>query len=159
MPGAIATPGDVRQWLDEALRSQREGRALAFAVVLGPEKRAIGSTRLFDYRPLDRGVEIGYTWYARPYWATAVNPSSKLLLMQHAFERLRCVRVQLKTDARNLRSRGAIARLGAQEEGTLRRHMAVSDGSYIRDSTYFSVIVDEWPSVRSGLEARIAAAT
>lgn len=146
---------ELRAWLDAAVADRAvAGLSLPFAVLERSSGRAVGSTRLMDYRPRDGGVEIGGTWYARSVWATRVNPECKLLLLRHAFEQLRCIRVQFKTDARNLRSRAAIIRLGATEEGTLRKHMVVR-GSVVRDSVYFSVLDDEWPSVEAGLLARL----
>lgn len=154
MSTRVSSAEDLRAWLEAALAQQATGLALPFAVVDRTTGEAIGSTRLFDYRPADRGVEIGHTWYARSVQGTVVNPEAKLLLMRHAFEVLGCVRVQLKTDERNLRSRRAIAALGAREEGTLRNHMSVQ-GDFIRNTVYFSALDDEWPDVRDRLEARI----
>ncbi len=154
----VASPADFDTWLDAAFASQADGLALAFAVVDRGTGTAVGSTRLFDYRPTDRGVEIGHTWYAPWAQATAVNPECKLLLMRHAFAQLRCLRVQLKTDERNLRSRAAIAKLGAKQEGILRKHMVLHGGTYVRNTVYFSVLDDEWPAVERGLLARLAIA-
>ncbi|MBI3969178.1 MAG: GNAT family N-acetyltransferase [Chloroflexi bacterium] len=154
MPARVSSRSDLERVIDAALEAQRTGLVLPFAVVdLGAE-RAIGSTRYLDYRPPDRGIEIGWTWYARPAWGTMVNAESKYLLFRHAFETLGCLRVQLKTDERNLRSRAAIARLGAKEEGTLRKHMLVH-GTTMRNSVYFSVLDDEWPAVKTGLLERL----
>ena len=105
-------------------------------------------------RPRPTRLEIGATAYARSVWATKVNPDAKLVLLRHAFETLRVGRVQLKTDVRNVRSQRAIARLGAHYEGTLRRHQRRDDGT-IRDSVLFSIVVEEWPSVRDALIARL----
>jgi RimJ/RimL family protein N-acetyltransferase len=154
MTARVTAAADLEAWLESALQQQASGLALPFAVVDRASTYAIGSTRLFDYRPADRGVEIGHTWYARPSWATRINPESKLLLLAHAFETLGLVRVQLKTDALNVRSRNAIARLGAREEGTLRKHTLVPGPRY-RDTVYFSVLDDEWPAVKRNLLARL----
>jgi N-acetyltransferase len=116
----------------------------------------IGSTRLLDVRPADRQVEIGATFLARAFWRTPANTESKYLFLRHCFEGLGCVRVALKTDARNVRSQGAIARLGAVREGVLRRHMRVRE--YQRDTVYFSILDDEWPAVKARLEGWLAAA-
>ena len=147
--------------LDETLALVREAReamarnqSIVFAQVWNETGRAIGSTRLLDVRPTDRQVEIGATFLARSHWRTAANTESKLLFLTHCFERLGCVRVALKTDGRNVRSQEAIARLGAVREGTLRRHMLVR--GYQRDTVYFSILDDEWPTVKARLEARLA---
>ena len=114
----------------------------------------VGVTTYMEIRPAHRGLEIGSTWLARPAQGTAINPEAKYLLLRHAFETLGAVRVQLKTDGRNLQSQRAIAKLGALREGVLRRHMILPDG-YIRDTVMFSVIAEEWPAVKAGLEARL----
>ena len=147
--------------LDETLALVREARAtmargqsLVYAQVWNATGRAIGSTRLLDVRPVDRQVEIGATFLAREFWRTPANTESKYLFLRHCFETLGCVRVALKTDARNVRSQEAIARLGAVREGVLRRHMRVKD--YQRDTVYFSILDDEWPAVKARLEAALA---
>ena len=114
----------------------------------------VGVTTYMEIRPAHRGLEIGSTWLARPAQGTAINPEAKYLLLRHAFETLGAVRVQLKTDGRNLHSQRAIAKLGALREGVLRRHMILPDG-YIRDTVMFSIIDEEWPAVKAGLEARL----
>ena len=147
--------------LDETLALIRDAQALmakrqsiVFAQVWIESGETIGSTRLLDVRPADRQVEIGATFLARPYWRTPANTESKLLFLEHCFERLGCVRVALKTDGRNVRSQEAIARLGAVREGTLRRHMNVK--GYQRDTVYFSILDEEWPEVKRRLQARLA---
>jgi len=119
-----------------------------------PAGSVVGTSSYMDVSVQDARLEIGATAYARSVWATKVNPDTKLLLLTHAFETLRVGRVQLKTDARNVRSQQAIARLGARYEGTLRRHQRRDDGT-IRDSVLFSIIAEEWPSVRDALFARV----
>lgn len=114
----------------------------------------VGTTSFLDVSPADGRLEIGSTSYARACWGTSTNPETKLLLLSHAFEELGAGRVQLKTDARNVRSQQAIARLGASYEGTLRRYQRRADGS-IRDTVMFSITVEEWPSVRDGLRRRL----
>jgi RimJ/RimL family protein N-acetyltransferase len=116
--------------------------------------QSVGVTCYMDIRPAHRGLEIGSTWIARPYQGTRVNPESKYLLLRHAFENLGAVRVQLKTDGRNRQSQAAIAKLGAQREGVLRKHLILQDG-YIRDTVMFSIIAEEWPAVKAGLETRL----
>jgi N-acetyltransferase len=130
----------------------------AFAVCLAQTGEAIGSSCYLDIRVPHSGLEIGMTWYGEAHRGTAVNPESKLLLLEHAFETLNYERVQLKTDGRNLVSQAAIRKLGAQYEGTLRRHMRMPDG-YMRDTVMFSILRDEWPTVKAGLIARIDALT
>ena len=127
---------------------------LPFAVIERATGRCVGSSSYCDIREADHGVEIGYTWYAERCRGTRVNPESKLLLLGHAFETLRCVRVQLKCDARNIRSAAAIAKLGAKHEGIIRSHLYMHDG-YLRDTSQFSIIASEWPDVKAGLEARL----
>ena len=130
---------------------------LAFAV-LGPDGEVRGSTRFYELSALQRRVEIGSTFYGRDWWAGATNPACKLMLLRHAFEVLELRRVALRCDARNTRSRAAILKLGAQEEGRLRAHRIAPDGSE-GDTLYFSILSDEWPGVREGLEARLAGRT
>ena len=115
----------------------------------------IGSTCYLDIRPLDFHVEIGMTWYAPSVRGTAINPECKLLLLTHAFETLGARRVSLKTDGRNLHSQAAIAKLGAVREGTLRKHKTMPDG-FMRDTVYFSIIEEEWPTIKAGLIERLS---
>ena len=137
----------------EAKEAMARGQSIVYAQVWNATGRAIGSTRLLDVRPADRQVEIGATFLGRDYWRTPANTESKLLFLEHCFERLGCVRVALKTDARNLRSQQAIERLGAVREGTLRRHMNVK--GFQRDTVYFSILDSEWPAVKRRLEERL----
>jgi RimJ/RimL family protein N-acetyltransferase len=149
------TAEGMREYIEKALAMQAQGAALPFAVVSQAAGRAIGSTR---YGNIDRGnrrVEIGWTWYGRDYQRTAVNTESKYLLLRHAFETLGAIRVELKTDALNERSRTAILRIGAKEEGIFRHHILMPSGR-VRDTAYFSVIDDEWPTVKARLEAMLA---
>ncbi len=125
-----------------------------YAILLKESGKAVGSTSYLDVRPEHRGLEIGGTWIGKPYQGTAVNPESKYLLLRHAFETLGAIRVQLKTDLRNLHSQRAIEKLGAKKEGVLRKHMILSDGT-IRDSVIYSITDDEWPEVKARLEARL----
>lgn len=159
-----AADDDIWRWLPAPRpRSEDDVRQLvrthhgdlAFAVVV--DGRAQGSTSYLDVDLAVGGVEIGWTWYARPLWATSVNPACKLLLLGHAFEELGAERVTLKTDALNARSRAAIARLGAAYDGTLRHHRQRPDGS-VRDTAYYSILAPEWPVVRQDLQGRLAAA-
>lgn len=125
-----------------------------FAIVSREHGRAIGMTSYLDIRPHDRALEIGFTWIGKPFQQTLVNPECKYLLMRHAFDDQQAVRVQLKTDARNLQSQRAIEKLGAFREGVLRKHMVMPDG-HVRDTVMYSVTDQEWPTVRQRLETRL----
>lgn len=151
----IRTPEEMRAYVETALRERDEGRSLPFATVDAASGRIVGSTRFAGISMADGRVEIGWTWVARPWQRTPVNTEAKYLMLRHAFEALGCVRVELKTDALNARSRAAILRVGAREEGILRKHMRSQEGR-MRDTVYFSVLDDEWPAVKAGLEARLA---
>lgn len=140
-------------WFDAAKKMHQLGAHMAFAVRRRTDNMLVGSTRFLEIVPEHKRAEIGWTWYATAAHAGPVNPECKLLLLGHAFD-AGANRVELKTDARNARSRAAIAKLGAKEEGIFRSHMVVRDG-HIRDTVYFSVIRSEWPGVRAGLEARL----
>ena len=151
----IRTRDDLAAYVETALTGQADGTALPFATVDRASGRVVGSTRFGNYVAAHRRVEIGWTFVAPPWQRTAVNTEAKLLMMAHAFDTLGLTRVEWKTDALNARSRAAILRLGATEEGTLRSHMVVRDGR-LRDTVYFSVTADEWPAVRDRLTARLA---
>ena len=141
---------DCRHWIDEANATAGH---VAFAMVEKKQGRAVGSSRYMAIREEHRGLEIGWTWIGRDWQGTVINVEAKLLMLQHAFESLGAIRVELKTDARNERSQRAIKGIGAQYEGTFRNHMIVQQG-HLRDSAYFSVTDTDWPSVRDGLLAR-----
>ena len=148
------TPDDMIRYVESALAEAEAGRAFPFATVERRSGQVVGSTR---FGTLDRGnrrVEIGWTWLARPWQRSAVNTEAKLLMLRHAFETLGCIRVELKTDVLNQRSRAAIRRLGAVEEGVLRHH-AVVEGGRIRDTVYYSILAAEWPQVERRLEERL----
>ncbi len=142
------------RWLDLSLTAHREGREGVFATRDRRSGEIVGSTRYLAVRPADRVVEIGWTWLNPSAWRSGVNVEQKLLLLCHAFQALECVRVELKTDARNERSRAAMAAIPARFEGILRNHMIVPDVG-LRDSAYFSVIDEEWPAVRANLVRRL----
>jgi len=148
--GALYDP-----YIDNALRRSDGVHDLAFAVFHKPTCRHVGMTRYLNIEEAHKKLEIGSTWYEPSVWASPVNPECKLLLMQHAFDALKFRRVEYKTDVLNARSRAAILKLGAKQEGILRKHM-VAAGGRARDSVYFSIIDDEWPAVRAGLEKRLA---
>lgn len=143
------------RWLELSLAASAEDREGVFATRDRGSGEIVGSSRYLAVRPADRVVEVGWTWLNPSVWGSGVNVEQKLLMLGHAFETLGCVRVELKTDARNERSRAAIAAIPAQFEGILRKHMIVPDVGQ-RDSAYFSVIDDEWPAVRANLERRLA---
>jgi N-acetyltransferase len=147
---------DFDRWFDWSKSVTDSHRELVFTVIRKSDGRIVGSTRYFNIDAAHKRLEIGYTWYARDTWSSAVNPACKFLLFRHGFEALKWNRVELKCDARNKRSRAAILKLGAKEEGTLRKHMVLRDG-FVRDTIYFSVVAEEWPAVRDGLHTRIAA--
>lgn len=145
-----------RAWIGEAIAASEGGREVAFATLDARTGEPIGSTRYLALRPEHRGLEIGWTWLAPSRWGTGANVEAKLLMLEHAFERLGCIRVEFKTDARNARSRGALEALPARFEGVFRKHMLVRGGEP-RDSAYYSVVDDEWPDVRENLRRRLAA--
>jgi RimJ/RimL family protein N-acetyltransferase len=154
LPCAQPTRAELDALIGEAVAAREAGEEGPYATLHRASGRAIGSTRYLALRPEHRGLEIGWTWLDPAYWSTGANVESKLLLMEHAFDRLDCIRVEFKTDARNERSRAALAALPAQFEGIFRRHMVVPSG--LRDSAYYSVVVDEWPAVRARLHERLA---
>jgi RimJ/RimL family protein N-acetyltransferase len=154
-PKPVRTPGEMALYIAVALAERAAGRALPFAVIDKATGRAIGSTRYGAIEPAHRRVEIGWTWLARPSQRTAANTEAKYLLLRHAFETLGCIRVELKTDSLNERSRAAIRRIGGCEEGTLRNHMITATGR-VRDTVYYSILDREWPAVKRELERRLA---
>lgn len=145
---------DVESLIDEALAETAAGRQIAFAIIDRAAKRAIGSTRYLEIRREHRGIEIGWTWLAAAAQRSAVNTECKYLLLRQAFEEWGALRVQLKTDARNVRSQAAIERIGAVREGTFRRERILWNG-YVRDTVYFSIIDAEWPAAKAALEAKL----
>jgi len=157
MSALPVTPESMEAWIAEALEAQERGLEYPFVVVHLAGDRVVGSTRYLDVQAANKGVEIGWTWYAPETWGTVVNPEAKFLLLRHAFEEWGAIRVQLKTDLKNLRSQAAIKKLGAKQEGILRRHRFRRDGT-IRDSVIFSIIPEEWPRVKAALEERIGRA-
>jgi RimJ/RimL family protein N-acetyltransferase len=143
------------RWLEVSFEAARSGDEGLFATRDLRSGRIVGSTRYLNVRPADRVVEIGWSWLNPSAWGTGANVEAKLLMLRHAFETLGCVRVEFKTDARNERSRAALAAIPAQFEGILRSHMIVPDVGQ-RDSAYFSVIDSEWPAVEANLKRRLA---
>jgi RimJ/RimL family protein N-acetyltransferase len=143
------------RWMQLTLAAAAEGKEGPFTTRDRRNGNVIGSSRYLNVRPPDRALEIGWTWLNPSAWGTGANIEAKLLMLEHAFESLECVRVEFKTDSRNDRSRAALAALPAQFEGIMRKHMTVPDVG-VRDSAYFSVIDDEWPDVRANLQRRLA---
>jgi RimJ/RimL family protein N-acetyltransferase len=145
------TPELMREFMGKALEAQSRGEEIPLTIIDRRTGRAIGSTRYLDIRHADLGLEIGWTWLSNESQRTAINTECKLMLLRHAFEELGAIRVQLKTDARNSRSRAAIGRIGARFEGILRQQRILHDG-FRRDTAYYSVLAEEWGSVRERLE-------
>jgi len=156
IPYSVKTPEDFQRLIQKALDEQERGESIVFATVERSSARVIGSTRFMNIDRVNRRVEIGSTWIAPAWQRTAVNTEAKYLMLRHAFEVWGCMRVELKTDALNQKSRDAILRIGAKEEGTLRRHVVTWTGR-VRDSVYFSILDGEWPNVRTRLEAKLGA--
>jgi len=148
------TRAEFRAYLDHALASAADGSEIPFATLL--DGRVVGSTRYLALAPEFRRLEIGWTWLHPSVWGSGVNAEAKLLQLGDAFDRLRCRRVELKTDALNERSRAAMAALPAEFEGVFRKHMLVR-GEENRDSAWYAVVDDDWPAVRSNLERRLGA--
>jgi N-acetyltransferase len=155
IPYSMKTREDFQQLVEKAFSEQERSESVVFATVEAATGRVVGSTRFMNIDRNNRRVEIGSTWIAAPWQRTAVNTEAKYLMLRHAFEMWGCVRVELKTDALNEKSRNAILRIGAKEEGTLRRHVLTWTGR-IRDSVYFSILDSEWPEVRNHLETRMS---
>ena len=148
-----ATRAEFDAWLGTALEAAGAGTEIPLVTLV--DERIAGSTRFLALRPEHRSVEIGWTWLHPSAWGTGANVEAKLLMLRHAFEAWGCRRVELKTDAQNVRSRGAMEALGATFEGVHRKHMLVRGGEN-RDSAWYSILDDEWPEVRERLSARLA---
>ena len=153
--GDINSADDMRNWVLDILGRAAKGTDLPFVAIHLASGRVAGATRYLNIMPKDRGLEIGGTWYGTEFQRTPVNTECKYLLLQHAFETLGCIRVQLKTDSRNERSQKAIERIGAVKEGVLRNHMILPDGHY-RHSVFYSILDTEWPDVEKKLEEMMA---
>ena len=147
----VTTPEEMRRYIQTALYCQASGSSLPFVTVERETAAVVGSTRFANIDRANRRVEIGWTWVAGNWQRSFVNTEAKYLMLKHAFEVMRCIRVEFKTDSLNRRSRAALLRLGAREEGTLRNHMITSTGRY-RHSVYYSIIDSEWPDVKRSLE-------
>ena len=153
-PSPVRTREDMAAYIQAALAGHARGEMLPFATVDRASGEVVGSTRFGNIVPQHKRVEIGWTWIAKRWQRTAINTEAKLLMLRHAFGPLACNRVELKTDARNVRSQEAMRRIGATEEGTLRHHMVTSCG-HLRDSVYFSILREEWPRVEAGLLGKL----
>jgi N-acetyltransferase len=154
-PSSVTTPAEMQVYVQTALQMQSNGSALPFAIIERSSGTVVGSTRFGSIEKNHRRVEIGWTWIARPWQRTILNTEAKYLMLKHAFEVLGCMRVELKTDSLNERSRAAILRIGAKEEGILRNHMVTQSGR-VRHTVYYSIIDAEWPVVKAALERKLA---
>ncbi|PTL76372.1 GNAT family N-acetyltransferase [Vitiosangium sp. GDMCC 1.1324] len=151
----LRTPKDVETYISDALEAAGRGVECPFVIIDKETGTPVGSTRYLDIQRKHRTLEIGSTWLAKRVWRSRVNTECKYLLLRHAFEELKVMRVQLKTDRRNTRSRAAIERIGARFEGILRHHMLVR-GGVVRDSAYYGLIDSDWPEAKARLEAMLA---
>jgi N-acetyltransferase len=155
IPYAMKTHEDFERLIQTAFAEQQRGDSIVFATVERASGRAIGSPRFMNIDRNNRRVEIGSTWIAPAWQRSAVNTEAKYLMLRHAFEVWNCMRVELKTDALNEKSRNAIRRIGAQEEGTLRKHLVTHTGR-VRDTVYFSIVDNEWPEAKAKLQAMLS---
>lgn len=153
-PRTMRSRDDMHAYVSQALDERRRGCSMPFVTTSASDGTAVGSTRYGNMDEHNRRVEIGWTWLSAKWHRTGFNTEAKLLMLQYAFEQLQCNRVELKTDVLNTRSRSAITRLGAREEGILRRHVITSSGR-VRDTVYYSILSDEWPDVRARLTDRL----
>jgi RimJ/RimL family protein N-acetyltransferase len=151
----VTSEADLRAWMEEALEQAALGKALPWVTRSKASGKIIGSTRYMDIDARNRGLEIGGTWLAPAWQRSGINVEAKYLQLRHAFEVLGAIRVSFKTHHKNLQSQTAIAALGATQEGVFRNHMITPDGSF-RHSVWYSIIQEEWPGVKAGLEARMA---
>lgn len=158
IPVQVLDRQGMQAYVELALEEQRRGVSLPFATTLKSTGEVIGSTRYMNIDLKNRRVEIGATWIGKSWHRSAVNTEAKYLMLRHAFETLHCARVELKTDALNERSRNAILRLGAKQEGILRRHV-LTDTGRMRDTVYFSILDHEWPEIKSRLESRLSSSS
>ena len=150
----VKTREDLRRYVDAALSDFEKGIALPFVTMDKANNKIVGSTRFGNIDTNNRKTEIGWTWINPAWQRTYINSEAKLLMLTHAFEIWKCIRVELKTDVLNDKSRNAMLRIGAKEEGTLRNHMITESGRF-RDSVYFSIIESEWQEVKENLTARL----
>jgi RimJ/RimL family protein N-acetyltransferase len=154
IPYPMKSPEDFERFMERAFAEQERGDSIVFATVERASGRVIGSTRYMNVDRPNRKAEIGSTWIAPAWQRTVVNTEAKYLMLRHAFEVWQCIRVELKTDALNQKSRAAILRIGAKEEGTLRRNLITWTGR-VRDTVYFSILDNEWPEAKARLETKL----
>ncbi len=154
VPTRVLDPQGMREYVESALADQARGVSLPFATLLRETGQVVGCTRYANVSRVDGRLEIGWTWIGKPWQRSPVNTEAKFLMLRHAFESLGCTRVELKTDGLNDKSRNAILRIGAKQEGILRRHTLTYSGR-MRDTVYFGILDDEWPSVKLALEAKL----
>lgn len=153
-PTRVKDAEDMKKYVAAALEMKTQGAAIPFVTIERSSGRIVGSTRFGNIDTQNRLAEIGWTWINPAWQRTSVNTEAKLLMLTHAFEIWKCVRVEFKTDALNEKSRKAIVRLGAKEEGILRRHIITETGRF-RDTVYFSIIDSEWQNVKAALNAKL----
>lgn len=151
MPWRLSSLTDVERFVQLALQNRDNGSEFPFVIIDSDSEQLVGSTRFLKISKPNLSLEIGWTWLNPVVWRTRINTECKYLLLKHCFETMHTNRVQIKTDLRNVRSQAAIERLGAVKEGVLRRHRILPDG-YIRDSVVYSIIDEEWPTVKSRLQ-------
>jgi N-acetyltransferase len=156
MMHSVKTQADLRRWMEGALNLEATGTVMPWVTVLRAENRVVGSTRFMDFDRAHKTTELGSTWLAPEFHGSGLNAEAKLLQLAYAFDDLKLNRVALKTHHENLRSQAAMRKIGAMEEGTFRNHYVMPDGS-LRHSVWFSIIREEWPRVRSLLEAQVEA--
>ena len=159
VPNQVHTPEDMRAYVSTALDEQRRGVSLPFVIIDQASDQVIGSTRYANIETTHRRLEIGWTWLTPSHQRSGANTEAKLLLLTHAFDVLGAMRVELKTDSLNQKSRTAIARLGAVEEGTFRNHMIIPSTGRVRHTVYYSIIDSEWPAIKASLTARLRGST
>ncbi|WP_448555353.1 GNAT family N-acetyltransferase [Thalassotalea montiporae] len=151
---SVPNKATINNYIEQALAQQGKGLSLPFVVIEKHTQKIIGTTRFCNADKVNRRLEIGFTWYAKSYQRTSVNTECKLLLLTHAFEHLNVIAVEFRTHWHNLKSRNAIARLGAKQDGVLRNHQKMADGSY-RDTVVFSITNTEWLAVKNNLMLKL----
>jgi N-acetyltransferase len=150
----VRNKAEMKNVIESAIAEREKGTQIPFTVFDKKTDKIVGSTRFLDISEAHKSLEIGWTWYNPNYWRTRVNTECKFLLLQHAFEKMGVNRVQFCTDSRNVRSQTAIARLGAEKEGILRKHRIIADG-YVRDTVVFSILKEEWPAIKIGFQEKL----
>ncbi|EQA64021.1 GNAT family N-acetyltransferase [Leptospira alexanderi] len=152
---SVPSPDQMKFWIETALQEQEQKQSLPFIVQRKADRKIIGSTRYMNIEKTDRRLEIGSTWYSKEFQKTFVNTECKLLLLEHAFENLNCIAVEFRTHRLNQNSRRAIERLGAVLDGILRNHRTMPNGT-LRDTAVYSIISNEWPTIKSHLLFKLA---